>query len=166
MPNPETPADELADTAAAFQEFTMAELIEHEGGAAFPFQVDVGPSGTFLARGMTYRDYLIAHAPAAPHAWFSPTMETECPGLPSRPLASELTEEENAALAEYDNDVLDIHEMSDHKVRRYLEEVQRCRRAVAEWQAEYTKRFWLEWPAAWADAQLELREKHRTARRG
>lgn len=102
-------------------------------------------------RGMTLRDYFIAHAPAEPQSWFEPVM----PPRPKFP----------------DFDALPKEDQRDWNNERYDYEPEKCSTALQEygkkhaaamkegyeWDKERDKQRCIQWPGAWADEQLRLR---------
>lgn len=137
---------------------------EKEGGAAFPHD-----SKFPGAKGMTLRDYFIAHAPAEPQPWFEPVMQTERPvykhiPYPEKPY--DLTNEEKGELEEVYDFVITASEVKQPRVIAHLKacrEVERQRdeanEAIKQWDAEKLRQLYIQWPAAWADAMLEQRNK-------
>lgn len=80
---------------------------------------------------LTLRDYLIAHAPAEPQAWF--TIDT--PPRPTRPIP-----------------VTVLDGLGGRRVEMKVDHD-----AVSKWATETQKQMLLQWPGAWADAQIALR---------
>lgn len=113
------------------------------GGPAFPFMRDVRHNPDFdYEEGMTLRDYLVAHAPAVPQPWFKPS-------APPRPKPVWVGDTGTvygtrllAEAAEGEDGYCDINAS-----------------AAREWEAEYQKQRYVQWPAAWADEQLKLRSE-------
>ena len=99
------------------------------GGPAFPCDRISQPDESVVSsKGMTLRDYFIAHAPEIPQPWFKPKM-------PGRKKAPE------GRAAEW---------FKTLEGKAFLE-------ADAAWKAEMEKQCFLQWPAAWADAMLKAR---------
>jgi hypothetical protein len=96
--------------------------------------------------GMSLRDYFIAHAPAEPHPWFSPIMPTEKPQGYKwvGDTYSDHHGKEYASASDAEK------ECGDNFYDALYDEKE-------VWQAEYNKRRYIQWPAAWADAMLEAR---------
>lgn len=97
-----------------------------------------------LREGMTLHDYLMAHAPAEPQPWFVPEMPPRPSSLPFVSLDGVrfYTDESAAEKAEGD----DGYESAN-------------RQAIAEWDREQKKQYFVQWPAAWADAILAERNR-------
>jgi hypothetical protein len=111
-----------------------------DGGSAFP------SAGSKLAQktaGMSLRDYFIAHAPAEPQSWFKPQMDEPRP----TPLWTDDSDEtrtfETVSEAEVACDY--YHDANE--------------RAIIQWDADYDKQRFIQWPIAWADAMLAERAK-------
>lgn len=106
------------------------------------------PCDTF--NGMTLRDYFMAHAPAEPQKWFNPVMPP-CPVVPSpRSLPDGALRD---ALRDADFTVDISQEAKDWLLERDLLAAKQ-----SDWQAEFRKQLYIQWPAAWADAMLEQRK--------
>lgn len=130
-----------------------------DGGPAFPVaDVAAAVPGTeevmkAIARGMSLRDYFAAHAPVEPQAWFEPAMAEPRQKIPS-PL--DLSDDDRHHWRNYDEcDPEDFHD------RPQLQDwLQRRRVAVAKaeaWDLERAKQRLIQWPYAWADAQIAER---------
>ena len=131
--------------------------MKNTGGSAFPdyerFELlrraDLKPEYKEIiytaSRGMTLRDYFIAHAPAEPQPWFSPAMETERP--PNRFVGYPPSKMEYASARDADNAAGDDGWHNPNE------------QAQGEWDKEKAKQHYVQWPAAWADAMLEARKK-------
>lgn len=110
------------------------------GGRAFPHDRDA----EFYGRsGMSLRDYFIAHAPAEPQPWFKPAMSFD---RPEDRFVSEDGKEEFKTAREAEHACGDCY-------------VNTREAAQQEWDAEYAKQRYIQWPAAWADAMLAERAK-------
>lgn len=118
----------------------LAAAVQEEVIPAFPQWG--GPTG------MTLRDYLIAHAPAEPQTWFEPVMREPRPRTDYESAPEHLRREVHAELMD-NYDVIVGKEASDWIKDR--------RKAAYAWDKERDKRRFLQWPAAWADAQIALR---------
>lgn len=147
----------------------LQRLCEADGGLAFPSTMEIkGPctdpwAGAFVPEGtvsrhvflgMTLRDYFITHAPSWPPDWFNPVVPP-CPAVPS---VNAIADDELR-----------------HAVKRYwdgeddtasspavLEWIDRRKDAVAaqeQWQIEFRKQRYVQWPAAWADEMLKARAR-------
>lgn len=135
-----------------------------QGAPAFPVTInftgpckdlflgDDVPAGLTVVRvfqGLTARDYFMAHAPAKPQKWFMPAMPP-CVAVPS---VSSLRDQEfsNRVTHWLDEGGDDPQAEAWVKARDHLAEKQ------AEWQTEFRKQRYVQWPAAWADEQLKAR---------
>lgn len=76
---------------------------------------------------LTLRDYLIAHAPDEPHKWFMPVMPEARPSPPDP------------------NSEIDIEGWRVVSAK------------MVAWDHEFDKQRSIQWPGAWADAQIALR---------
>lgn len=104
------------------------------------------------AVGMTLRDYYIAHAPVEPQKWFKPKMDFACPNA------------------------LDWGDIEDSDLRKEvagcvesecsptssaaIEWLDRAATVCSEreiWTADFNKKRYTQWPAAWADEMLNAR---------
>ena len=116
-----------------------------DGGPAFPHHYDSGgPYPNWVSgRGMTLRDYFIAHAPAEPQPWFKPNVA-------QRPETEVL---------------LNLSEL-DRFLRKSLagscaigDVISANQKEMKEWDRNYIKQLYIQWPAAWADEMLKAREE-------
>lgn len=131
----------------------MTKTID-DGGAAFPcgvMQDGHNPGQEPWQRGISMRDYFMAHAPAEPQPWFVPLMP-EKPELPDP--GRELSAEDAAEWRRLDEFAA---EEGNERVKAFCE-----RRSVAwserhAWETERDKQRYVQWPAAWADAMLRAR---------
>jgi len=110
-----------------------------DGGPAFP--CPVGEQAGWP--GLSLRDYFIAHAPAEPQFWFEPAMPTERPK--SRWVSDGGTQEFKSAFEAERVCGDNFRDANGH--------------LIDEWDFEKKKQRYIQWPAAWADAQLEARKK-------
>lgn len=101
-------------------------------------------------RGMTLHDYFMAHAPAEPQKWFNPRVPP-CPIVPS--VRSLPVGELRSELLESDDKDAVSQEAKDWLLERDLLAAQQ-----SDWQKEFRKQLYVQWPAAWADAMLEQRK--------
>lgn len=102
-------------------------------------------------RGMTLRDYFIAHAPVEPQPWFEPTM----PKRPQFPDFGALPKEDQR---DWNNERYDYEpEKCSPALQAYGEQHSMAIKAMHEWSKEYEKQRYVQWPGAWADEQLRLR---------
>lgn len=134
----------------------------NEGMLAFPCE-------GACARGMTLRDYFIAHAPAEPQPWFEPVMDTDRPvytHIPSPSRPDDLTNEEHKELNKFYGGTNAATEAKQPRVITYLTAIEEVRKqrdaaeaAVRRWEECKTRQRYIQWPAAWADAMLEQRNK-------
>lgn len=126
-----------------------------DGGPAFP--VSLPGWGDNGASGMTLRDYFIAHAPAEPQPWFEPVM----PPKPKAPVVPASLLADADVKWEYDcwrEDCLDPRDVRSPALREVLTAIEQARRDESVWNCEWRKQQYIQWPAAWADAQLAARE--------
>ncbi len=126
----------------------------NNGGPAFP-HID-SSCGRFEV-GMTLRDYFVAHAPEEPQTWFEPVMPPE-PKLLYLDKHT-LTDRE---LKEYEYfheffPCVKPEEIVSEKVRNYAVDAIAAKTAQAAWNVEAHKQRLIQWPGAWADAQLAAR---------
>lgn len=94
-----------------------------------------------FAGGMSLRDYFIAHAPDHPHPWFTPVM-------PPCPDGSIWVSDDG--MRKYTNHA-DAFANEGDSCTRFNQD------AIDAWTAERDKQRFVQWPAAWADAQLAAR---------
>lgn len=118
---------------------------QDNGGPAFPHTLP----GHQIEKGMTLRDYFIAHAPAEPQPWFQAVMPEPCPSYSSGAAPDHLRDE----IKKYN---------SEDGCGGYSEEAEawmkNARIRYSAWVYEADKQRFLQWPAAWADAMLEARK--------
>ncbi len=141
------PSGHRPDSFSGANTMSYTQLGKPDGGPAFPRveSVDCAASPGNVRRfksagGMTLRDYFIAHAPAQPAIWFDPVMEVPEPqpewvggnGV-IYPTAGE-AERASSGLYRDSNAA-----------------------AAVQWSIERNKQWHIQWPGAWADAQLALR---------
>lgn len=119
----------------------------NDGGAVFPLNTtnEANSGAYFPHSGMTLRDYFIAHAPAEPQPWFQPVMPSACP-LP-RYVGEDGTVYATASEA--------MRACGDSYTNEREQE-------QIEWRKQRDRQRYVQWPAAWADAQLALREERTT----
>lgn len=110
------------------------------GGPAFPIP---GLHHDADFNGMTLRDYFIAHAPEHPQPWFKPVM-------PTRPNSTICVSEDGQRT--YDDQWAASKAEGDNFQRVNHAEIE-------QWDAEYIKQKFVQWPAAWADEQIKARTK-------
>lgn len=104
--------------------------------------------GSTQWHGMNMHDYFMAHAPAEPQKWFNPVMPP-CPVVPSLQGCSTQLRHEIIGCDAGDETPAAIE---------WLAERDRLTVLQSEWQAEFRKQLYIQWPAAWADAMLEQRK--------
>lgn len=92
--------------------------------------------------GMTLRDYFIAHAPAEPQQWFRPQM-------PPRPVTRYVSED---GQQEFTSRAAAEDAVGEEGYTNVNSDAQR------QWETEFTKQRYIQWPAAWADEMLKARE--------
>lgn len=115
-----------------------------DGGSAFPYH---------LNDGMTLRDYFIAHAPAEPQQWFTPTH----PEPVKPPYPEDLSEADLQEHREYNADALEIEQITNPQLAGYLRSRIFYEQQCSDWRCDFEKQRYLQWPAAWADAMLKAR---------
>jgi hypothetical protein len=101
--------------------------------------------------GIMVRDYLIAHAPEHPQPWFSPKMPP-CPELPDRNAIQDEALKQDIRTAFY-HDTDPQTAAGEAWMKRY----DNAKDAQREWKERQEREKYLQWPSAWADAQLRLR---------
>jgi hypothetical protein len=104
--------------------------------------------------GVTLRDYFMAHAPVEPQKWFLPAMP-ECPAVPSEKSI------DDAALAQaiHDYDYIELPASMAERAAQWFTARNAAIEAQAEWQVEFRKQLYVQWPRAWADLMLAERER-------
>lgn len=117
------------------------------GGPAFARPATLYPSNRPASTeqtGMTIRDYFIAHAPEHPQPWFKPVM-------PPKPDSTICVSDDGQRF--YDD------KWAAEKVEGD-DGFQRVNQAeMNQWESDYIKQKFVQWPAAWADEQLKARTK-------
>jgi hypothetical protein len=101
---------------------------------------------------ITARDYFMANAPADPQPWFNPDMPP-CPLVPSiynLPIG-DLRDELSLVFG-------DCCEASSDAAKQWIAMSELQCKLQADWQADFRKQRYVQWPAAWADAMLEQRK--------
>lgn len=108
-------------------------------------------------RGLSLRDWFIAHAPAEPQAWFAPTVPPK-PELPDR--FKELSEEDRRELERLDEFPVSViaEEEGNEAVRAFCQRKSEAFDAQQAWEAELKKQRYIQWPVAWAEAVLKARK--------
>lgn len=124
----------------------------NNGGPAFPAQLR-GPNLTeWTERGMSLRDYFIAHAPADPWPEFEPVMPPR-PVLPNK--HTMLSDEDRR---DWDNDRLEYDEEGCSEVlKQFAASTWAAGKAQDEWSSERNLQRRIQWPAYWADQMLKAR---------
>lgn len=102
--------------------------------------------------GITIRLYLIAHAPAEPQAWFRPKVDPVA--LEKRPVPKDMTVEERQDFDGWADGYVDAKSAQTERMREFILARQEEKRAMREKTAEWERQRYIQWPAAWADAQL------------
>lgn len=118
-------------------------------GSAFPIE------GAYpYSKGLSIRDWFIAHAPAEPQPWFQPAMPPEPRGVP---FLMDMTKEERE---EYEGwgDYYGTEDLKCPRVRAYAEASDEYTKQHRAWNQEYEKQRYVQWPAAWADEMLRARQ--------
>lgn len=104
---------------------------------------------------LTLRDYLIAHAPAKPQAWFVPKMPPKPPNLTPQQFCASIGDaavrEDARTAIVTDSDA--ATPAGQQWVRAWLD----ARDAARQWFSDYDVQCYLQWPGAWADTQIALR---------
>lgn len=131
----------------------MTKTIE-DGGAAFPCGVtqdSYNPEQRPWQRGISIRDYFMAHAPAEPHSWFTPVMppKPELPD-PDRELSADDAKEWRR-LDEF------AEEEGNERIKAFCQRRSAAFDERRAWEKERDKQRFVQWPAAWADAMLKAR---------
>lgn len=111
--------------------------------------------GSESAGSISVRDYFMAHAPQDPQEWFEPVVPP--PPLPV-PYLRDRTPEENHELNGL-NEYLGIEDLTIPRVIEYAKAVAAQRIKTGEWSQERGKQRFVQWPAAWADAMIDQRNK-------
>ena len=112
---------------------------------------DPRADGFLSYRGMTLRDYFIAHAPAEPQRWFEPVFEKR----PIRPrVPDDLTSKEMYELDRYQDEEISFGELKEPRVI----EMVLADEVLDKWERAYEKARCIQWPAAWADEMLKARD--------
>jgi len=130
---------------------------QRDGGPAFPRPVSAtyGENGMVFEAfpGLSLRDYFIAHAPAEPQPWFEPHM-------PKKPTVPHWTDIADHVVRE------DVRRAMDYETdpytdagREFQDSIQQARNEVDLWTVERAKQRYIQWPAAWADAMLSVRQR-------
>lgn len=101
-----------------------------------------------LTNTLTAHDYFMAHAPAVVPDWFSPVMPP-CPVVPSLHSVDDKLRHEIIGT--------DCGEETPAAIE-WLAERDRLTVLQADWQDEFRKQRYVQWPAAWADAMMEQRK--------
>ena len=112
----------------------------HAHSPAFPHHEDC-LSGT--SSGMSLRDYFVSHAPTEPQPWFEPVMP------PKPKLGQEFISLDG------ERKYTDVRTAYIEEGRFGYEDVNKT--AVEEWDVEWNKQRYFQWPEAWADARLARR---------
>lgn len=107
------------------------------------------------ARFMSLRDYFIAHAPSHAPKWFFPVMPP-CPVVPSamNVLAGSLYDDLRSWRLGRER----LEDLSE-EAQLWLSRRDEAEAAQEEWQAEFRRQCYAQWPCAWADLMLEQRAK-------
>jgi hypothetical protein len=119
----------------------------YDGGPAFP------PSTR--AEGMSLRAYFMAHAPAEPQPWFRPI----CDALTAPPYQAglkNLTAKEADELDGRRDGFLSVDTINSPRVREHVLALDASNKARTCHGQELERQRYLQWPAAWADAQLAI----------
>lgn len=118
-----------------------------DGGALHPIYT----AAECFHEGATLRDYFIAHAPQLPSGWFKPVM----PERPKPPVHSFNPEQ----LEQFRNDMADTDpDNCDPAVLDFCRRLRDAYKAREDWDKEYEKQRYIQWPAAWADEMLKQRK--------
>lgn len=125
----------------------MSEQKRDDGGPAFPATVTEYNTSSEQREvthigGMSLRDYFIAHAPAVPQPWFQPAM-------PPRPEPKWMSNDRKTTFFNWQAAEIECG------VDGYINDTDKD---AVEWEREKAKQLFIQWPSAWADAQLALRK--------
>lgn len=129
----------------------------YDGGPAFPEAGLSGlPNGEFIhgRAGMSLLAYFMAHAPAEPQTWFRPAMAG--PAVPMPTPVRNMTDEERHEMDGWGEGAYDAPSLKQPRVRAYAMAAEERRKASAIYNQELERQRYLQWPAAWADAQLAI----------
>jgi hypothetical protein len=109
-------------------------------------------AATLAGVDLALRDYFIAHAPAEPQPWFQPVMATERPMVPT---IFELSAEDRR---DWNDERLDNEpDACSPALHDFQKRQRQALNAGDAWDAEQKKLRYVQWPGAWADAQIALR---------
>lgn len=101
---------------------------------------------------ITLLEYFMAHAPTEPQPWFEPVMPPQ-PKRPSR--FKELDEEDRQ---KFDQELPDYApEECSAALLEFCERDSVARYAQERWKKDRARQRYLQWPLAWATAQVQLR---------
>lgn len=110
-------------------------------------------------KGMTLRDFFIAHAPTEPQPWFSPVMpQPEAPLPTFAEMYRDHTPEELRALSNFSDEWMQVEDVKQERVRNYLFQQQEQHKRGRQRAATAERERYIQWPAAWADAMLAARQ--------
>lgn len=126
-------------------------MSRNDGGAAFPLGANEY-AGHGPVSGMSLRDYFIAHAPTDPQSWFEPE-------LPPKPVIPHWRSETGELLEDLKSYWDTGTRPSTPEGVAWLERFEEMQKAHEQWDRNWVKQRAIQWPAAWADAQIELRAK-------
>ncbi len=102
---------------------------------------------------MSLLAYFMAHAPAEPQPWFVPNM----PPPPAYPeFLKDRTQAEADELAGWVKHCLDPKDMHEPRAREFAFSYDAYLLAMALHRKDVSRQRYMQWPAAWADAQLAI----------
>lgn len=143
----------------------MADI--KDGGPAFPritaiqdplsmHHVHPKWSEVRSADGMSLRDYFIAHAPVEPQDWFK---VADLPAKPTAPVhPNDWTAQEREAIAGLREGFLKVDMVTGRALTYWLDKTV-YEKALRAWGTECMRLRAVQWPGAWADAQLAERNR-------
>ena len=143
--------------------------VRDNGGPAFPTGTQVEQNGAtgettvhqYLSDGMTLRDYFIAHAPADPWDWFSPSMPAKPTSPPEFPVGNNgerpVDDREANALSQWVNDPVWDADIEHPAFSNWVKAWSSYWDASLEWKIEQKKQTAIQWPAYWADQMIRAR---------
>lgn len=140
------------------QEPVHPQVIEFAGPTNDPISGRMVPAGTtqrHVFTGLCLRDYFIAHAPSHAPKWFMPVMPP-CPIVPSRHKLP--FDDFKIELNTFYNGNKERHELTLGALS-WVEDRETAEVAQEEWQAEFRRECYAQWPCAWADMMLKQRAK-------
>jgi hypothetical protein len=126
----------------------------NDGGPAFPVVADADAQNDAWG-GMSLLEYFMAHAPVEPQPWFQPAMPPEPPTVN---LPSDMTPEEKREYQGWD-EFLATKDLKCPRIRAYAEAVDASHALRREWNRDFEKQRYVQWPRAWAMEMLKERAR-------